>query len=118
LLVQELSQQVRPGEIASIDGDGRVVVTRGHALGDLKQPLIVTWLPSADAARQRIAADQPLLEDRLTTAERAVLPTGFDARRLRESRACNLAVSAYDAIGNGEIIERYTHLVAALRDRC
>lgn len=118
LRAQELSQRVRPGETVSIAGDGEVVVTRGHGHADLKQPLIITWLPSADAARQRVAADQPLLEGRLTTAERAGLPQGFDVRRVRESHACNLAVTAYDAIGDGEITERYAHLVAALRDRC
>lgn len=105
-------------EVLPFSGEGHVILLRGRPITDLKQPVMIVWFPSSDAAAARSEADRPLLEGRLSEDELAGLPAGFDARQLSEERVCNLVLTSYDDGSDGSLSARVSRLVEALKSRC
>jgi len=94
-----------------------VISVRGF-LDQPFSPLTAVRFATVEAAKQRLANDQPLLEGTLSQQDRSALPDGFDAARLVDVQVCNVVVSSYNRDNDPALASRVERAVALLRREC
>jgi hypothetical protein len=97
--------------VASVNGRpellyGPLLAVRLHSVGVAKDDYAKFWTPKAIRAALKVARAQH------------VVPLGFDLRRFRSLRVCNLLVQSYNAHGDPGLSARFNRAVRLLRNEC
>lgn len=103
-------------DLASNSLDADYLHTRGAS--PMLMALTAVRLPNASAAKRTFANNQPLLNNRLSAAERRLPPRGFLPSRLREVRVCNVVLTSYNPQENRALTFRFDRAVNLLRKMC
>ncbi len=95
--------------------DFDIIATKGYGDRYLMMPLTAARFPNVSSAKRRLENDRPLLRGDVAASD---LPAGFELRRLREARVCNLVLDCYDAGRDRSLPKRFESALKELRRLC